>query len=275
MNELTLSEIWVYPVKSLGGMRLDSAKVSPKGLQYDRRWMLIDQDNLFMTQRVHARMALFTTKIDSGSLIISHRGSDQINALQIPLDQPPSGPLIRSKVWDDEVDVIEVSSEASNWFRKKLGMDCKLVIFPETHSRSVDPNYSVSKSDQVSLADAYPFLIIGQSSLDDLNSRLTSPVPMNRFRPNFVFTGGTPYEEDTWQRFSIGSTNFAGVKPCSRCVLTTVDQETGVKGNEPLNTLAKFRKRENKVLFGQNVIALTYKEVHVGDRLSIHAASVE
>jgi hypothetical protein len=147
-------------------------------------------------------------------------------------------------------------------------MACRLVYFPEENSRPVDPRYKVN-GEQVSLADAYPFLIIGQSSFEDLNSKLQEPVPMNRFRPNFVFTGGKPFEEDTWRNFSIGSTRFVGVKPCDRCVLTTVNQETGQKGVEPLKTLTSYRKRDNKVYFGQNLVALDHKRIQIGDLITL------
>ena len=141
-------------------------------------------------------------------------------------------------------------------------------IFRKKIPGRVDPRYEVNH-EQVSLADAYPFLIIGQSSLDDLNSRLTESLPMNRFRPNFVFTGGEPFEEDTWRNFSIGSTRFVGVKMCARCPLPTVNQDTAERGAEPLKTLSTYRKRDNKVYFGQNLVALDHNSVSVGDTITI------
>jgi uncharacterized protein len=152
---------------------------------------------------------------------------------------------------------------------KHLQMNCKLVYFPESNPRAVDPNYKVN-DEHVSLADAYPFLIIGQSSLDDLNSKLPEPLPMNRFRPNFVFTGGEPYEEDLWRNFSIGSNRFIGVKPCARCVLTTVNQATAEKGPEPLRTLSLYRKKDSKVLFGNNVVTVDEGDVRVGDVITLN-----
>ena len=147
-------------------------------------------------------------------------------------------------------------------------MQCRLVYFPEENGRPVDPLYNVN-NEQVSLADAYPFLIIGQRSLDDLNSRLPQPLTINRFRPNLVFTGGEPYEEDTWRNISIGTTRFVGVKPCSRCFLTTVNPETGEKGIEPVRTLSTYRKRDNKIYFGQNLVALDHTEINVGDIITL------
>jgi uncharacterized protein len=270
MNEMVLSEIWVYPIKSLGGIRLSSARVLEKGLEFDRRWMLIDENNIFMTQRVFPSMALLKQSI-SGSILTITKVDPQKNTLstiRFDLHAPPKGPTIQSKVWDDEVDVIEVDSTLSKWFSEQLGMVCKLVHFPEHHDRPVDEKYRVD-NEHVGLADAYPFLIIGQSSLDDLNLRLKQPVPMNRFRPNFVFTGGEPYDEDTWRNFKIGTNRFVGVKLCGRCVLTTVNQDTGEKGIEPLATLSSYRRKEAKVLFGQNVVAIDHDWVSVGNKILI------
>lgn len=267
MKELILSEIWIYPVKSLGGIRLTSAKVMEKGLVYDRRWMLVDEEGAFMTQRVYPQMALFKVSITDDQLTVTRKEStNDTPTISFNVNLSPSGEVIHSRVWDDGVEVIELSAEISRWFTNHLGMRCKLVSFPETHSRPVDPRYSVN-GEEVSLADAYPFLIIGQNSLDDLNARLRHPVPINRFRPNFVFTGGEPFEEDTWREFTIGKNRFVGVKPCSRCVLTTVNQDTAEKGIEPLLTLSTYRKRENKIYFGQNAVALDHGEVAVGDKI--------
>jgi uncharacterized protein len=264
MGGLQLSEIWIYPIKSMGGIRLQSTKVAEKGLHYDRRWMLIDEGNAFMTQRIHTMMALFKLEMNQSSFKITFK-NDSIN---LPFIHPIIPTEIKTNVWDDDVITYEVSEEYNRWFSEKLEMKCKLVSFPEENSRPVDPRFKIN-NENVSLADGYPLLIIGQRSLEDLNGRLESPVPMNRFRPNLVFAGGQPYEEDTWRYFTIGKNKFAGVKPCSRCVLTTVNQDTGEKGKEPLATLAKYRQRENKIYFGQNVLAIDHYEIHEGDEIQI------
>ncbi len=266
MALLTLSEIWIYPIKSLGGIRLAWAKVLPKGLQYDRRWMLIDEDNNFITQRVHPMMAFFKLSLSGDQFTIQFKG----DRIFLPASSPISEEVIVAKVWDDAVKVFEVLGEYSQWFSHRLGINCRLVHFPESNDRPVDEKYSI-ENDQVSLADGYPFLIIGQGSLNDLNERLKAPVPMNRFRPNFVFTGGGPYEEDNWRTFRIGKNKFAGVKPCGRCVLTTVDQQTAERGTEPLATLATYRKKNNKIYFGQNLLAIDYNEIHEGDKIELEA----
>ena len=263
MHELKLSEIWIYPVKSLGGISLKSAKVLPKGLKWDRRWMLVDENGICITQRVHPRMALFRLAINNNELTVDQDG----DKIELPSNSFSSNQL-EVHVWDDVVTTLEVGSQYNQWFSERLDTKCRLVFFPEENPRPVDSHYAID-NDNTSLSDAYPFLIIGQSSLDDLNKRLAVPVPMNRFRPNFVFTGGEPFDEDLIREFTIGHNRFVAVKPCSRCVTTTVNQDTGEKGIEPLKTLATYRTQNNKTYFGQNVIAIDYKEVNVGDVISI------
>jgi uncharacterized protein YcbX len=263
LKKLLLSEIWIYPIKSLGGIRLKSSEVKEKGLELDRRWMLVDERGNFLTQRVFSSMALFKLTMIDDFLEVSFKG----NQISIPKSSALNGSPIQSKIWDDSVITYEVNPTISDWFSSMLGMNCRLVSFPEEGSRPVDAAYKIN-DENVSLADGYPFLIIGQASLDDLNHRLKKPLPINRFRPNFVFTGGEPYQEDSWRNFKIGKNKFIGVKPCARCVLTTVDQETAEKGTEPLATLASYRKRENKIYFGQNVVAVDHYEIYEGDEIS-------
>jgi hypothetical protein len=264
MNERRLSEIWIYPIKSLGGVQVSEANVMAKGLQFDRRWMLVDENNLFMTQRNFPRMALLKLRMENGEWKVLN-GKDSKT-----LPMRAEGTSLPAKIWNDEVEVNEVCADTSEWFSDQLGMKCKLVVFPEVNSRPVDPRYAI-KNDQVSLADGYPFLIIGQEALNYLNSKLEEPLPMNRFRPNFVFTGGEAHEEDAWQEFTIGTNRFAGVKPCARCSVPTVNQDTALKGTEPTRTLASYRKRDNNIFFGQNLLAIDHHIVRVGDRITIQS----
>lgn len=263
---MTLTEIWIYPIKSLGGIRVDKGIVRKKGLQYDRRWMLVDGQGVAMTQRVYPRMALFRPGINGDTIRVNYMKSGSIVSSVEFSAKPRSGEFLTARVWDDDVAVREVDSAVSRWFSEHLGIDCRLVSFPEENPRPVNPKYAVG-DDHVSLADAYPFMVIGESSLADLNQKLATPVPMNRFRPNFVFRGGPPFAEDDWKRLTIGNVSFAAVKKCDRCVMTTVDQETTEKGPEPLQTLASYRKVDNKVYFGQNMIALNEGTVTVGDAI--------
>jgi uncharacterized protein YcbX len=178
------------PLSLLGASRFHP-HVMKKGLQYDRRWMLIDDNNIFLTQRIHHRLALFKLSFANDGFQVRYDDND----LAIP--SITEGDPICAKIWDDEVTVREVSTEHNNWFSKHLGISCKLVAFPEENERPIDARYRIG-DDYVSLADAYPLLVIDQSSLDDLNKRMEKPVPMNRFRPSVVFTGGDPFEEDNW-----------------------------------------------------------------------------
>lgn len=259
----TLSEIWIYPIKSLGGVRVTSAKVMEKGLEHDRRWMLVDEEGVFMTQRDFHRLALFKLRPQNGNFVIYHDGE----SLAMP-EHPAAGTSRRVIIWDDTVEVLEAPAEVHDWFSKYLGLNCRLVAFPEENARPIDPEYRLAQ-ENVSLADGYPLLVIGQASLDDLNGRLTTPVPMNRFRPNLVFTGGSPFEEDAWKGFSVGDHRFQGVKPCARCVTTTVDQETGVMGREPLLTLSRYRREKDRILFGQNVIPIDRGQIREGDEIVV------
>ncbi|NBP67797.1 MAG: MOSC domain-containing protein [Cytophagia bacterium] len=265
MQALRLSEIWIYPIKSLGGIRLKQANVYEKGLQYDRRWMLVDDSGKFLTQRVHPEMALFKVSIAGEALVVTHTPTQQSHSIPLQPEQHHENQPVT--IWDDTVLAYEVNEATSQWFTQLLGIRCKLVYFPEANDRAVDRRYATTE--HVSLADGYPFLIIGQASLDDLNSKLEKAVPMNRFRPNFVFTGGNAFEEDNWKAFSIGANRFLGVKPCSRCVLITVNQDNAQKSDEPLRTLATYRKRDNKIYFGQNLLAVDHTVVSEGDLISL------
>src|SRR5688572_29481681 len=256
MKELMLTEIWIYPIKGLGGIQLSSAKVFQKGLLHDRRWMLLDDEGIFMTQREYPEMALFRLSLSAHHDVInitkknaSKNSSISFNTETILTEQP-----FLTKIWDDEVEVQEVDVKLSEWFSAHFNIQTRLVAFPEKNLRPVDPKYRIN-DEHVSLADGFPFLIIGQSSLDLLNTKLKQPIPMDRFRPNFVFTGGEPHEEDQWRNFTIGKNRFVGVKPCARCAVPTINQDTAEKGIEPTRTLATYRKKENKIFFGQNVLA--------------------
>jgi uncharacterized protein YcbX len=189
------------------------------------------------------------------------------SSMDLMHDQVPGEPVMAASIWDDQVTVQEVGDEYSKWFTSHAGFPCRLVAFAEENPRLVDPRYAVGEN-HVSLADGYPILVIGMESLNDLNQRLPVPVPMNRFRPNLIFTGGKPYEEDNWRTFRIGQSRFVGVKPCGRCVFTTIDQQTGRMGTEPLATLSRYRKFDGKVNFGQNVIPLDHEVIHEGDEIN-------
>ena len=266
MNNLTLSHIFIYPIKSLGGISLQSAKVEERGLQYDRRWMLVDKNGMFLTQREHPQMALLQVNIKDDKLEVTHKVK-KIPNLQLPISSEQISGSIVVNVWNDVVIAKNVSHDADLWLSEALNLDCQLVFMDYDSDRYTDRKY-VDEPHHVSFADAYPFLIIGQESLNELNRRLKEPLPMNRFRPNFVFSGGEPFIEDTWRDFMIGKLKFRAVKSCSRCVIPTINPDTAEKGREPLETLAKFRKVDNKVMFGQNLVGYNEGVVKVGDRVT-------
>lgn len=266
---MQLSEIWIYPIKSLGGIKLTSAETTERGLKNDRRWLLVDEHNGALTQRQFPQMALFQPAISENILSITHL-KNTTSPLLLSLDDTPNGEKMLVKVWDDVMEAIEVSAEASAWFSEALGMITKLVYMPEQTQRKVDAKYAVLGTEITSFADAYPFLIIGQAALDELNSRLVEALPMNRFRPNLVFTGGTPHEEENWYEITVGNAKFTGVKPCARCVMTTIDQQKGENsGKEPLYTLARYRKAGKRILFGQNLVITHLATLQIGDALTV------
>ena len=264
---MKLSKIYIYPIKSLGGIELNEAIVEERGLQHDRRWLLIDADNKFVTQRSHHAMALIDVKITENGLQVWHRQKPEIGILEVPF-LPQTADLLSVVVWDDTMEAIVVNEASNLWFSKALEADLRLVFMPNTSIRPADAKYAPFEN-QVSFADGYPYLVVGQASLDDLNGRLQTPVSINRFRPNFVVEGNLPYQEDSWTDFKIGDLAFLGVKPCARCIMTTIDPHNASAGKEPLLTLASYRKQNNKIYFGQNVLAKSYGSIKVGDVIDI------
>jgi uncharacterized protein len=259
-----VSGITVYPIKSLGGIALDYSAIEERGLPHDRRWMLVDAQGQFLTQRKIARMALFKVALRENSLRVQYPDFPE---LAVPF--VPEGEQMRVTVWEDTCEALAVSPAADQWFSDALQMHCRLVYMPDQSRRRVDERYNTDDY-MVSFADGFPFLLIGQASLDDLNSRLPEPVPMNRFRPNLVIQTTEPFIEDTWQSIRIGEALFHVKKPCARCVLTTIDQQTAAKGPEPLRTLSTYRRIHNKVLFGQNLVfGRQGNSIRVGDRVEV------
>jgi uncharacterized protein YcbX len=261
---LQISELYIYPIKSLAGIAVKEATVSATGFEYDRRWMLVDENNRFISQREVPQLALLHVTIERTGLRVTHK----IKRDSIAIPFTSSGIEVAVSIWDDTCTGEYVIKEIDDWFTAILGLKCRLVYMPDTSKRLVDQRYAPGNS-ITSFSDAYPFLIIGQASLDDLNSRLEEALPMNRFRPNIVFTGGKPYEEDLIAHFKIGEVNFYGVKLCDRCVITTIDQNSLSKGKEPLKTLSEYRRKNNKILFGQNLVHEGDGVITVGDCLQI------
>ena len=268
---MNLSKINIFPIKSLKGIALQEALVEDRGLEHDRRWMLVGPDNRFITQREHPRMATLSVAVTKDGLFLK-RGSSE---LVVPLMPEVRRAFVQ--IWTSHVEAFEYDDRVNRWFTEQLGTQCRLVVMPAEAKRKVDPQYAVHlEEDVVSFADGYPFLLIGEGSLEELNSRLATPVPMNRFRPNFVVKGSEPFAEDTWRTIQIGETVFHVVKPCARCTITTVDQAEGkFSGKEPLRTLSTFRNVNGKVMFGQNLIAENPGgTIRVGDDVEVLETTV-
>ena len=262
----TISQLFIYPVKSLGGFEVTSAKLTDRGFQYDRRFMLVDSSNHFLTQREHPMMSLLQTHIEGNELIIFHKNNAADRTI-IPLQPPPVKTTI-VKVWDDDCTAQYVSEEADEWLSRQLSLPCRLVYMPDSEKRLVDDRYAHNR-EVTSFSDGYPLLIIGQASLDDLNNRLPEPLPMDRFRPNIVFVGGDPYDEDLMKQVKVNGIDMYGVKLCARCIITTINQTNGIKAKEPLKTLAGYRMKNNKIYFGQNILYKQTGHLKVGEVIEI------
>ena len=262
---LRVSQLFIYPIKSLGGIELSSAMVTDRGFEHDRRWMLVDQNNRFLSQRELAAMALLKVALIPEGLKVWH-AHHQDDSVIVPF-APETNQIGEFVIWDDTVTGQYVSEALDNWFTEALKTPCRLVYMPDDSYREVSEKYAANKI--TSLSDAYPFMMIGQASLDDLNSRLTEQLPINRFRPNLVFTGGEAFEEDTMGHIQIKGIDFYGVKLCARCPVPTIDQDTIAKGKEPTKTLLTYRRRNNDVYFGQNFVHHGDGTVSVGDTISV------
>lgn len=258
MNRLLLSALYRYPVKSFGGEQFQALDVGARGLRFDREWMVVDSKGRFLTQRQQPRMSLVSACVDAdGALHLRAPGMPDIVAGE------PSQGRVEVTVWGDRLPAAPLASAVNAWLSEYLSIPCRLVCFPRDGVRAVDPDYA-NPSDQVGFADGFPFLLISQASLDDLNGRLEQPVGMRRFRPNLVVAGCEPYAEDNWRAIRIGSLIFRVAKPCSRCIIPTIDPDSGVRGVEPLRTLMGYRRRDNKVYFGQNLIHDNNGRLEVG-----------
>lgn len=281
-----ISEINIYPIKSLKGISVESAVIERHGLKYDRRWLLLDANGTFMTQREVPKMATVSVAIRDNGLLVT---ADGITAMVVPFE-PKNGEEIIAEVWGTQSRAIAYGGGVDAWFSQVLGLECKLVYMPNDAGRVINELFNAG-DDVVSFADGYPQLLIGEASLADLNGKLgqagmlAAPVAMNRFRPNIVVDTTEAFAEDDWKRIKVGDAVFRSTKPCARCVMTTVDQAKGeFTGKEPLKTLATYRLAKDvvpdryesfgmnatAVLFGQNLVAESIGEtINVGDQVEI------
>jgi uncharacterized protein YcbX len=261
---IRLSGLTIYPIKSARGIPLEGSEVDQFGLRYDRRWMVVNPSGEFLSQRTHPRLALIVPQIDGDTLRIT---APEMPPLELPL-RPKDTVRSRVAVWGDICSAAWLGEDAAGWFSDFLDCVCSLVHMPDSVVRPADPELAPLET-RVSFADGFPFLLISEESLADLNRRMTHPLPMNRFRPNLVVAGGEPYGEDEWHRIEIGGIPMRVVKPCGRCVVTTTDQATAERGKEPLRTLATYRNWGGEVMFGQNVVHENQGRLSLGDSVRV------
>jgi uncharacterized protein YcbX len=268
-----LSGIYIHPVKSLGGYAVETCDVDALGLAGDRRYMVVDEAGRFLTQRTLPLMALVETKLTSSALILSRSGHDSI---EVSNAKSPERRPVSVSVWNSAGLIAEdCGDEPATWLSAALGRNCRLVRAGSAFHRPVKNADRMQPEALVSFADAYPMLAIGEASLAELNDRLVArneeAIPMNRFRPNLVITGAAPFAEDRWQRFRINDVIFQTAGPCARCIVITTNQHTGERGQEPLRTLASYRRDpadSTQINFGQNLVHETKSGIlRVGDRI--------
>ena len=254
-DTLILSALYVYPIKSAGGIALDRALLEPRGLRFDRRWMVIKADGKLATQREFPKMRLIRVSLlpqtdPFFSLLVEAPG---LAPLRVP--RVPTGPLVHTQVWEDATVALRVSPEASQWFSELLVPGCELLYMPDDADRAQS---NKPFSSLLSFADGNPFHLVSEASLADLNARLDRSVGPAVFRPNVVVRGGAAYAEDFWRRIRIGDSEFLVVESCARCSVLNVavagEPPEARMGAEPLRTLARYRRRGASVPFGQNML---------------------
>lgn len=267
-----MQSIHVHPVKAFRGQAPREAVVEPWGLAGDRRWTLVDDGGKVVTQREQPRLALAAAELlPGGGVRLSAPGRAP---LTVPVPEPAG--TVPVSVFGTKVEAVPAAEAVHTWCSAYLRTDVRLVHMDDPATRRpVDPEYALP-GETVSFADGYPLLVTTTASLDALNSLIAEgaqahegPLPMNRFRPNVVVTGTDAWAEDHWSRISVGDVVFRVAKASGRCVVTTVDQDTAVRGREPLRTLARHRKVGTRLIFGQNLVPLSTGTIRVGDPVRV------
>jgi uncharacterized protein YcbX len=258
-----LSGIYVYPVKSCAGLELAATDLDRFGPVGDRRWMVVGEGGDFITQRVEPRLALIRAD-PSGDGLQLQWGESRVR-VDVPAAERPLRPV---RIWSDTVGARDAGDAAAAWLSDRLGRSCRLVYMPDDAVRRVDGAYA-GAGETVGFADGFPLLLISDASLADLNGRLPTPVPMNRFRPNLVVAGCEPFAEDGWKRVRIGAMTFVVAKPCSRCVIPSIVQESAQRDRHINRVLASYRRVNGQILFGQNLLYQQPGQLAVGDEVEV------
>jgi uncharacterized protein len=259
-----VSALAYYPIKSCGWTSVQEAELDDCGIVNDRRFLITDPDGMFKTQRDHRGLARIQPQLERDRLTVSAPDMEPLS-----IDAVPDGNRLQVQIFRSTCQAVDQGDAIAEWLSTYLKTPCRLVTMAPDFVRPVNPAFARTPEDRVAFADAYPFLLTTEASLDDLNARMATPLPMHRFRPNIVVTGATPYAEDHWHTLKIGAVSFANVKPCVRCVMTTLDQVTLEQGEEPLRTLARYRRMGEGVIFGQNLIHLDRGTIRVGDMVTV------
>ncbi len=264
--EYRIKKLFVYPVKSFGGFSVSSHSIDARGFIFDRRWMLIDDDNLFITQRTVPELALFNASLEENRITISHKRFSEFH-LELSLNEHTE---IKTEaiIFGDKTEGYLLNDKINKELSGVLGMNVRIIFMGEDLIRVIDKRYA-NNDEIVSFADGFPFLLLGENSLIELNKRLKNKVGYNRFRPNIVFSGGEPFDEDEWKTIGVRDIQFRVVKPCSRCSIVTVEQNTAERDNEALKALSEFRQKNNKVYFGQNLVHNSGGLISVDDKIKI------
>ena len=257
-----IKELYIYPVKSLAGIAVDEAYALNAGFRHDRRWMITDNNHQFMTQRTIPQMAQVFVQVDGDFLTFKHKNLSHKLHISSVENHPKE-----VKVWDDIALAYDTDIHTNQWLSDILHQKVRLVRMKDEQSRS-HLSSATGALYHVSLADGYPYLLLGDKSLDQLNEKLNYPVSVMRFRPNIVVRTNQAHEEDVWDRIQTASAQFKNIKPCGRCIMINVDPERGLMtGKEPLSMLARYRKSGNSVLFGTNMICtqegIVKKDEHI------------
>jgi uncharacterized protein len=255
-NELELTRLFIYPIKSARGIEVTKARVLERGLEHDRRFMLVDSGGNLATARHHPKLLTVSTALSHDSLVIS---APLMPDLRVPLE--PQGEQRLVRVWFDWMPALVVGEGSSGWFSDFLGVPLSLVWMPDHSDRRMNPTFGPAR---LSFADGNPLHLVSESSLNDLEARLGTTVSVERFRPNLVVRGTQPYAEDHWAHLRIGALEFRPYEACARCMVVNLEPTTGEIGVEPLRTLAKYRRRGKLVVFGQHLYALDCGALQVG-----------
>lgn len=260
---MQIHSLYIYPVKSLAGIQVDSFDMDEFGPEGDRRWMIVDEERSFVTQRSYPQLARIKARFAGGHVEVDIPGEGVFKL-------SPTNESFPVLVWRDWVKARLGESGANDALSRFCGESFRFVYMPDETFRRVDEK-RVGEYRRVGFADGFPFLIANLSSLDELNTRLERPVTIRRFRPNIVIEGAEPWAEDDWRELRIGARQFRLVKPCSRCIMTTVDPDRGVKDPsvQPLRTLTGYRRTAEGVIFGMNAIHDQPGRIRVGDPVSI------